>query len=91
MNVDEQELDIYENRLLDEYWYGLLAFIEVAKNRLERNWVEDKHGNIKKIFVFETRYHPIGKMTPIILENYLWNKAKWYILQNYLEIQQYIE
>ena len=52
-----------------------LSGIETKFNRLERNWVEDEDNGSKKIFVFDNQYRPIGKMTPVILETHLWNKA----------------
>ena len=64
-----------------------LSGIETRYNRLERNWVENEDGNIKKISVFDTQYRPIGNITLITLENHLQNKVEWYILQNYSEIQ----
>ena len=54
--------------------------IETRFNKLERNWVEDEDNNIKKIFVFDNRYRPIGKMTSVTLENHLQNNVEWYIL-----------
>ena len=68
-----------------------LSGIETKFNRLERNWVEEECNNIKKISVFDNHFRPIGKMTPITLDNNLRNKAEWYILQNCFKIQQYIE
>ena len=67
-----------------------LAGIETKFNRPNRNWVEDEDSNVKKISVFETRCRPIGKMTPITLDNHLRDKAEWYILHNCSEIQQFI-
>lgn len=56
-----------------------LSGIETIFNRLERNCVEEVAVVREKLFVFQTRYRPIGKMTPITLDETLQNKAKWYI------------
>ena len=68
-----------------------LSDIDTKFDRLERNWVKEAGNNIKKIFVFDNHFCPIGKMAPITLENNLRNKTEWYILQNCSEIQQSIE
>ena len=39
--------------------------------RQERNWVDDDTNKGEKLFVFDSRSRPIGKMTLIVLENEL--------------------
>lgn len=67
-----------------------LTDIETRFNKPEGNWIdEDAHAG--NIFVFQTLTRLLRKMSQIKLDDDLWNRAEWCILQNCHEIQHYIE